>query len=39
VLFIPSGWNHATVNVGWAAGVAVEVGDLEMIQAAGRLRG
>ncbi len=26
-LFIPSGWRHAIINLGWSAGAAVEVGD------------
>ncbi len=35
VLFVPSGWNHATLNLGWAVGVTVEMGDLPMMHAAG----
>jgi hypothetical protein len=33
-LFIPSGWNHATLNLEWSIGVAIEVGDQAMIDAA-----
>ena len=37
VLFVPSGWNHATTNLGWAVGVAAEVGDVAMMEAASRM--
>ena len=33
-LFITSGWNHATLNLEWSIGVAIEVGDQAMIDAA-----
>ena len=31
-LFVPSGWRHLIVNVQDSVGVAVEVGDVPMIQ-------
>lgn len=37
-LFVPSGWNHATLNLAWSVGIAVEVGDQAMIEAASAIR-
>ena len=35
-LFVPSGWKHATINIAPSVGVAVEVGDVDVIERAQR---
>ena len=35
-LFVPSGWKHATINLEDSVGVAVEVGDADVIERAQR---
>ena len=35
-LFVPSGWKHATINLAPSVGVAVEVGDVDVIERAQR---
>ena len=35
-LFVPSGWKHATVNVAPSVGIAIEVGDVDVISRAQR---
>ena len=38
-LFVPSGWKHAIVNAAPSVGVAVEVGDLDVMRRAAACRG